>query len=81
MKKIILALLMAAALSTASANPLREASAARARGEYAAEQKITRPLAEAGVAWAQSFLGESFYYGEGVVQNFTEAVKWFRYAA
>lgn len=81
MKKIILTVLMAAALSTASANPETEATFARASGDYAAQLKITRPLAEAGVAWAQSSLGNSFLEGRGEVQNYAEAAKWYRLAA
>ena len=45
MKKIILALLMAVDLGIAYADPIAEATAANARGDYAAEQKITRPFA------------------------------------
>ncbi len=81
MKKIIVAVLIAAALSTVSANPLSEAMAANARGDYATELEITRPLAASGVAWAQSFLGDSFRVGRGVTQNFTEAAKWYQLAA
>ncbi len=82
MKKIILALLMAAALSAACANPLAEAAAAAsARGDYGAELKITRPLAAKGVAWAQSFLGDNFMTGSGVSKNYKEAAKWYRLAA
>jgi len=40
-----------------------------------------RRQAEAGDANAQYHLGWMYYYGEGVLKNFTEAVKWFRRAA
>ncbi len=33
------------------------------------------------MAWAQAFLGDSFAFGQGVVQNYAEAAKWYRLAA
>jgi TPR repeat protein len=78
MKKILSALLMSAVLGIALANPAWEASDANDRGDYATALKITRPLAESGVAWAQSSLGYSFASGRGVVQDYAEAAKWFR---
>jgi hypothetical protein len=39
MKKIILAVFLATAFSTATATPFSEAAVANARGDYAAEQK------------------------------------------
>jgi uncharacterized protein len=41
----------------------------------------TRNLANRGDAIAQCLLGISYAKGDGVPQNFTEAVKWFRKAA
>ena len=38
-------------------------------------------LAEKGDVVAQMNLGNKYYVGEGVPQNFTEAVKWYRKAA
>ena len=38
-------------------------------------------LAEKGDVVAQMNLGNKYYVGEGVPQNFTEAVKWYRMAA
>ena len=37
--------------------------------------------AEQGYASAQYNLGLCYYYGDGVVENYTEAVKWIREAA
>ena len=42
---------------------------------------VCRPLAEQGVSYAQNVLGEIYMYGEGIPQDFYEAVKWFRLAA
>jgi TPR repeat protein len=39
------------------------------------------PLAEQGVAAAQSYLGFMFETGRGVPQNYTEAAMWYRRAA
>ena len=38
-------------------------------------------LAEKGDVVAQMNLGNKYYVGEGIPQNFTEAVKWYRMAA
>ncbi len=40
-----------------------------------------RKAAERGDATAQYFLGEAYYEGDGVSQNYTQAVKWWRKAA
>lgn len=81
MKKLLFALFLAGTLSTAAANKLDEAASANERGDYAAELKITRPLAESGDSWAQIFLGDSFKTGRGVAQDFAQAAKWYHLAA
>ena len=80
MKLLPLAALLLLA-SSAWAGPIDDAVAANARGDYAAELRITRPLAAKGEAWAQYFLGVSYGSGEGVPKNDAEAVKWYRLAA
>jgi len=40
-----------------------------------------RAAAEQGDAFAQSYLGAMYYNGEGVPQDYAEAVKWYRLAA
>ena len=80
MKRLLLtALLLLASPSWAA--PLDDASAAWARGDYAAELRIARPLAAKGEAWAQSFLGDNYGSGQGVIQDYAEAMKWYRLAA
>jgi len=37
-----------------------------------------RTAAEQGDAYAQCSLGECYYYGDGVPQDFTEAEKWYQ---
>jgi TPR repeat protein len=82
MKKILLALLSAALLSPAWANPaMMAADEANARGDYAAKLRITRRLVEKGESWAQFNLGNMYDTGQGVAQDYTEAVKWYRLAA
>lgn len=66
--------------SSAWAGPMEDAAAANARGDYAAELRIIRPLAAKGEAWAQLSLGDSYRTGEGVPKNDAEAVKWWKLA-
>jgi len=51
------------------------------RGDYATAMKEWRPLAEQGIAKAQSNLGSMYEYGEGVPQDDKEAARWYRLAA
>ena len=49
--------------------------------EVASEQDSLKAAAEQGDAWAQLSLGYMYADGEGVPQNDTEAVRWYRMAA
>jgi len=51
------------------------------KGDFAAALREWQPLAEQGNASAQYNLGAMYYNGQGVPQNYQEAVKWFRKAA
>ena len=51
------------------------------RGDYATKLQKLRPLAEQGDANAQYDLGVMYRTGEGVLQDDTEAVRWYRLAA
>jgi TPR repeat protein len=55
------------------------AMAGAAAAEPAA--KIYRPLAERGDVRAQNNLGILYDHGQGVPQDFAEALKWYRLAA
>ena len=79
MKRLLLLALLAASPSWAA--PIDDALAADAKGDYATELRIVRPLAAQGEAWAQFFLGIMYHNGEGVVQDNAEAVKWYKLAA
>ena len=50
-------------------------------GDYEAALEEWRPSAEQGDALAQYNLGFMYSNGEGVPQDYAEAVKWYRMAA
>ncbi len=58
-----------------------EGVAAYERGDYATALSELRPLAEAGRADAQTYIGVMYYVGQGVPRDHAEAMKWFRKAA
>lgn len=58
-----------------------EAKAAYDRGEYEIAMELLRPLAELGDARAQTNLGFMYAEGQGVLQDYTEALKWYLMAA
>ncbi|WP_118812903.1 tetratricopeptide repeat protein [Haemophilus haemolyticus] len=49
--------------------------------DYQTAFKLWLPLAEQGLAEAQSNLGLMYEFGQGIKQDNAEAVKWFRKAA
>jgi uncharacterized protein len=51
------------------------------RGDYATALRLLQPLADKGDGVAQLNLGVMYEDGEGVPQDYTEAVKWYRRAA
>jgi TPR repeat protein len=74
-------LMVAVLAGAAVAGPYEDANAAYQRGDYATAWRIWQPLAQRGEARAQNGLGGMYRHGEGVPQNYTEALKWFRKAA
>jgi hypothetical protein len=68
-------------VGTAIAGPDVDANAAYKRGDFATAKQILQPLAERGEAGAQNGLGYMYEHGQGVPQNYAEALKWFRKAA
>jgi len=60
---------------------LRQGVSAFNRQDYVSASRSFIPLAERGVASAQSYLGFMFETGRGVPQNYTEAAMWYRRAA
>src|SRR5215471_2521483 len=59
----------------------QEATDAYNRGDYATAWRELLPLAQQGDAYAQVNLGVMYQQGQGVPQNYAEAVKWYQRAA
>lgn len=64
-----------------SAAPLDDGMAAYARQDYATALKMLRPLASGGNADAQATIGTMYDAGQGVVQDFDAAIRWWQLAA
>ena len=80
MKRIILATLLAGSIATAHAG-FDEAVIAYNAKNYALALDELQPLAEQGVAAAQYNVGMMHYNGQGVRQDYVQAVSWFNKAA
>lgn len=81
MKRLaVAAALVVGAFSQAFAD-FSEGVFAHKRGDYVTAYNEFLPLARAGVADAQFFLGSMYSKGEGVTRDFAEAVNWWRKAA
>ncbi|MDC1407149.1 sel1 repeat family protein [Candidatus Puniceispirillum sp.] len=55
--------------------------AAAQKGDYAAALREWTPIAEQGLAAAQSNLGVMYFEGQGVLQDYKTALKWYALAA
>ena len=78
----LVALMLALSLAApVAAGPFEDGRAAYDRGDYAHALRLWRPLADQGDTAAQFFLGSTYGAGEGVPQDYTEALKWLRRAA
>ena len=60
---------------------LDDAVQAYLRAEFNKAAMLLRPVAEQGDAQAQTYMGLLYEKGDGVPQDYVEAVKWFRLAA
>src|SRR5436190_1055289 len=74
-------ILMLNLATPAAAASLEDAVAAYRKGDYTNALQLYRPLAEQGLAVAQFNVGLMYDMGQGVLQNYSEAVKWYRLAA
>jgi uncharacterized protein len=74
-------MLISCLASPAVAAPFDDAAAAYGRGDYASALPLLRALAEQDNPEAEYDLGQMYMNGQGVPQNYTEAVKWWRKAA
>jgi TPR repeat protein len=83
MRKILATLLLGLIVGggVVRSGPYEDAIAARARGDFATELRLLRPLAERGNADAQSDLGDLYFLGVGVTRDYREAAKWYRLSA
>jgi uncharacterized protein len=82
LKIVLVAVVLASgACLPAMAGAMEDAEAAWSRQDYAAAERLYRPLAERGRAGAQHALGKMYENGEGVQRDFVEAAKWYRLAA
>jgi len=65
----------------AAAGIYEDAFATYSGGDYATALRLFRSLAEKGDPRAQSSLGVMYAKGDGVPQNYAEALKWLRLGA
>ena len=63
------------------AGPLEDGYAASARRDYETALSLWLPLAQRGNADAQFGIGMLYYRGQGVPQNYAEAMRWMLQAA
>ncbi len=63
------------------ADQLEKGWAAYNAGNYQKALEIFKILAEQGDTAAQAYLGLMYHMGQGVTQDYTEAINWYRKAA
>jgi len=78
---IFVAVVLTLISTLAMSEPFEEGVAAANRGDYATALRLWQPLAYQGDASAQSNLGLMYATGQGVPQDYAEAVRWYRRAA
>ena len=74
-------LLLLLTLHSVLAADFKKGLDAAKKGNFETALKEWRPLAEQGDSYAQYKLGLMYDYGEGVIEDDTQAVYWFRKAA
>ena len=80
LRTLVLALsvaLMGSIINTVHANEFDDATVAYSQGDYAKAIELWRFLATGGNADAQRILGSMYANGNGVRQDYIEAVGWF----
>ena len=82
MKRLLTVIAVFLFLTTPSAGQdFNKGVRAYERGDYAAAMLEWRPFAENGNATAQYNVGQLYFLGRGVLQNYAEALKWHTLAA
>jgi TPR repeat protein len=82
MQRFLFAVFLIVTCTTgAAAGPYEDATSALQRENYALAARLFRPLAEQGNVDAQFNLGLLYGVGQGVPQDYQEAVKWYLKAA
>ncbi len=82
MRKFLTSVAIVFALTgTACAQDFQKGLAAYAAGDYVTAHREWKPLAEQGDVGVQYLLGEFYFDGLGVPQDYKEAAKWYRKSA
>ena len=81
LKRLLLAASLCCLVTSVSASPIDDATAAYIKGDYVQAFKLFSPLAAQGNTEAQNKIGVMYEYGQGVTQDHQEAAKWYRLAA
>ncbi len=84
MRKFIHAIALLLTLSLSApvlAGPFEDGLTAYNKSDYTTARRLWRPLADQGNARAQLYLGLIYDKGQGVAQDYAQAVKWYRMAA
>ena len=82
MQRLFFTIILVVACATgAAAGRIEDAVSAYDRGDYAMAARLLRPLAEQGDAQAQTNFGLMYERGQGVLQNYQAALKWYQVAA
>ena len=81
LKALIIAVSISAFAPCAAAGPFEDAQAEAEKGNYKPLTEIYMKLAAVGDARAQATVGNIYYLGLGVPENYSEAVKWYEKAA
>jgi TPR repeat protein len=81
MRAVLICVSLLALTNLGMASSLSDAANAYVAGNYGKAKDLLKPLAEDGDASAQWMFGHMYHDGNGVPQDYKEAVKWYRLAA
>ena len=79
---ILIALVIMGSLGRpAIAESIDDAISSYKGGDYQKALSLFRPSADRGNTTAQTYLGDMYFYGQGVPQSYSDALSWYRLAA